>query len=85
MFVVVCTLEDDEERYLAVSTTFIVDGVLFYPKNKKDVYKSITERKVPDLVNWYPITEFSIVSKRMGEQYNVFSVVILFLFSILFS
>lgn len=58
MFVVVSTVEDNGEIMVqAVSTSFFVDGVYYYPKNKKDVLKAIKERRTPNDSDFYPIKE----------------------------
>lgn len=67
MFVVVSTVnESGDTVFEAVATSFIVDGVLFYPKIKKDVKKSIIEQRKPDIINWYPINKFEVASRRFG-------------------
>lgn len=65
MFVVVSTVEDNGEILVqAVSTSFFVDGVYYYPKN--DVLKAIKERRTPNDSDFYAIKKFAIVSKPFG-------------------
>lgn len=68
MFVVVSTTIKGEETVEALATSFIVDGVLYYPKKKSDVKKSIKEMRVPDKDNWYPIPEYQIISSEFGKR-----------------
>lgn len=67
MFVVVETYERRGKAYQAISTSFIVDGLYYYPKNKKDVSKAITERRIPNKQDFYQIKKFKVVSKNFGN------------------
>lgn len=66
MFVVVSTTKGDDTLFQAVSTSFIVDGVYFYPKQKKHALKAIVERHVPNDQEYYVVPEFKIESKTYG-------------------